>query len=88
MAENDGGAAINGHYGETLFTLPFCQKVAILALSWVRNVTEETVDEAQHDTIDSTDLTHLEEKVVRTYLDTLPDIETERELGIYCLKAY
>nr|GEX43854.1 myb-like protein X [Tanacetum cinerariifolium] len=41
--------------------------------------TEETIDpdEVQHDTIDSTDLPHLEEKDVRTDLDTLPDIETE-----------
>ncbi|GKD89287.1 hypothetical protein Tco_1364794 [Tanacetum coccineum] len=41
--------------------------------------TEETMDpdEVQHDTIDSTDLPHLEEKDVRTDLDTLPDIETE-----------
>ncbi|PWA48167.1 hypothetical protein CTI12_AA489280 [Artemisia annua] len=45
----------------------------------VTEVTEATVDpdEIQHDPIDSTDSTHLEEKDVRTDLDTLPDIVTE-----------
>ncbi|PWA71846.1 hypothetical protein CTI12_AA275130 [Artemisia annua] len=45
----------------------------------VTEVTEATVDpdEVQHDPIDSTDSTHLEEKDVRTDLDTLPDIVTE-----------
>lgn len=44
----------------------------------VTEVTEETIDpdEVQHDPIDSTDLPHLEEKDIRTDLDTLPDIET------------
>nr|GEW84897.1 myb-related protein Myb4-like [Tanacetum cinerariifolium] len=61
---------------------------SITALSGVRNVTDGTANEAQHETIDSIDLTYLEEKVVRTDLDTLPDIKTEGELWIYSLQVY